>query len=96
MRASSADYIVRPLVLSSVPRPSVSQLVAERLSLLGALKGHFNNSNSKTLPGLEADGDVSAAGVNDALGQNGAKLCHYVLVFVTDHLGVQSPEQNVV
>jgi hypothetical protein len=37
-------------------------------------------------PGLEADGDVASTGVNNALGQNGAKLSHHVLVLVVDHL----------
>jgi hypothetical protein len=39
-------------------------------------------------PGLEADGDVASTGVNDALGQNGAKLRHHVLVLVVDHLNI--------
>ena len=43
--------------------------------------------------GLEADGDVAAAGVNDALGQDGPELGHHVLVLVADHLGVQGPKQ---
>ncbi len=37
-------------------------------------------------PGLEADGDVASTGVNNALGQNGAKLRHHVLVLVVNHL----------
>ena len=37
-------------------------------------------------PGLEADGHVSAAGVDDALSEDGAQLGHHVVVLVSDHL----------
>ena len=39
--------------------------------------------------GLERDGDIPATCVDDALGQNGAKLGHDVFVFIADDFGVK-------
>ena len=43
-------------------------------------------------PGLEGDGHIPSASVNDPLGHNGAKFGHHIFVFVADHLGVERPE----
>ena len=43
-------------------------------------------------PGLEGDGDVPAAGVDDALGEDGAELGHDVVVLVGDDLSIEGAE----
>jgi len=47
-----------------------------------------NNSShvGMTRPRLQTDGDVTSAGVDDALSQYCTKLGHHILVLVTDHL----------
>ena len=53
---------------------------------------HHPDHVNVACPTLETDGHVPSGCLYDTLGQDGAKLCHHILVLVAHNLLVESTE----